>query len=297
MSTTNNSTEHINIDMHRAKFGENAQLAVKLKLILLELQHYNPELSFVANVGSDTTISGVSVFLKHEPLGSIRIEVREHDNAFVYKIESENIVRKRGDKYVQRTKNLKSAMAIIKEAFKPMPVDAKAVAIIEECQNKIDSLRSTAEWQMDRLFDICTGELAEFLITVHNGNEPVSKLPEDLITAIGKDRDNWYEKANALRISRILGRQCVARQGIAARIERTGAITTVDLRTKTLQELANTYGLPINYQEKITMLKIVEYNQPIEHVGVKFEFSEIRNGVKQTVDLFFLVEGETFTDC
>ena len=55
-----------------------------------------------------------------------------------------------------------------------------------------------------------------------------------------------------------------------------------------LMETTNTYDLLPNYQEKFAILKIMEYKQPIEHVGVKFN---------DLPDLYFLVGGETITTC
>jgi hypothetical protein len=81
----------------------------------------------------------------------------------------------------------------------------------------------------------------------------------------------------------------MANYGICIRIEKDGTLTVVDMNDMNVRmETTSTYDLPANYQEKFAILKIMDYKQPIEHVGVKFE---------ESPDLYFLVGGETITTC
>jgi hypothetical protein len=85
------------------------------------------------------------------------------------------------------------------------------------------------------------------------------------------------------------------KDGVAIRIEIDGTINVVDIATTSmLYEVKSTYDLPDNYQEKITIAKILEHRQPVEHIGVRFEDSSRDNPDKV---YFYLVGGDTFTDC
>jgi hypothetical protein len=45
------------------------------------------------------------------------------------------------------------------------------------------------------------------------------------------------------------------------------------------------------------MLKIVEEDQPIEHIGFRFKKTIGNNGVNTDYEYFYLVGGETYISC
>jgi hypothetical protein len=92
-----------------------------------------------------------------------------------------------------------------------------------------------------------------------------------------------------LRIAKAVQHSFASNYGVCIRTEKDGTITVVDMNDMNVRmETTSTYDLPTNYQEKFAILKIMEYKQPIEHVGVKFE---------ESPDLYFLIGGETITTC
>jgi hypothetical protein len=115
-----------------------------------------------------------------------------------------------------------------------------------------------------------------------------------LLTSLGRE---WKDKLNDYRIAKAVTKAFVGNRGVCIRIETDGALATYDLTTKEFVEHKSTYDLPTNYQEKITMLKLMEEYQPIEHVGVWFEESTHDHRLRIEYKYFFLIEGETYTDC
>jgi hypothetical protein len=80
--------------------------------------------------------------------------------------------------------------------------------------------------------------------------------------------------------------------GAVVRLEYDGSLSFLELsRTKTqVKNLASTYDLPVNYQEKLAILKIMETRSTYtKHrgVGLKCSYENIKTSV------FFLVGGDT----
>jgi hypothetical protein len=123
----------------------------------------------------------------------------------------------------------------------------------------------------------------EAVLSYLTGATPMS--PE-LIEAIKVDGQAKYDN---LRIAKAVQHSFASNYGVCIRTEKDGTITVVDMNDMNVRmETTSTYDLPTNYQEKFAILKIMDYKQPIEHVGVKFE---------ESPDLYFLVGGETITTC
>lgn len=287
----------------KIEFGSKKHpLHPKLELILLELLHHNPALSFVANstltrftgAESSTVVDGVAVFDGYQALGSICASFRDHDATSVYEIVSEHINRKRGIRNQKTTKHLKEAMKIVKDAFRPTPADAVAVKIIDELREKLDSMRARAAIRVDTVVSRASKPILEYLHYAHNNPTASAALPTKLLDTLESD---WQTAHNNYRIAAAVREQYTAQYGAAVRIERDGTINVADLMTKQLMPVKSTYELPTNYQEKITMLKIMDEYQPIEHVGARFDMTERTNNVDVNYSLFFLIAGETYTTC
>lgn len=276
------------------------KVSPKLQTLLTEMLHSNPNFNFVANgkIGwaPDTVMHSANVFDGAQAVGNVQVLTREHDQKLVYHITTDRIHRKRGATNTKVTQNLKNAMGIIKDFFKPIPVDTVAAKIISEAADTIGSMLSTASGSLRNALR-SEGEIMamEFFYDMQDGKADTSKIPDALVDK-GMASD-WREKVHTYRVMTSVRDQFKAKNGALVRVEKDGSLSMIDLQTKQFVPCKTTYDLPTNYQEKITMLKIVDADQPIEHIGVRYTDNDKVNQVYVTYDVFFLIGGETFTDC
>ena len=153
------------------------------------------------------------------------------------------------------------------------------------------SMARSAENQFEHSFYNPLAQIGMYLHRVkQDGPQP---FPTELEPKFGKD---WMEKGDDYRIAKsLLDKFEKHKDGVAIRIEMDGTINVVDIATVSmLYEAKSTYELPDNYQEKITIAKILEHRQPVEHIGVRFDDASSDNPERA---YFYLVGGDTFTDC
>jgi len=155
----------------------------------------------------------------------------------------------------------------------------------------MNSMTRSAEQQFEHSFYNPLAQIGMYLHKVkHEGPQP---FPTELEPKFGKD---WMEMGDNYRIAKsLLNKFEKQKDGVAIRIEMDGTINVVDIATVSmLYEAKSTYDLPNNYQEKITIAKILEHRQPVEHIGVRFDDASSDHPERA---YFYLVGGETFTDC
>jgi hypothetical protein len=273
----------------------------KLVTILQELSHHNADLTYVATdaswgrTTSLRTIQQVAVYDGYQPIGEVSVQFRSHTNEMVFAIKSDNIKGgRRGNSHHKESKHLKEVMKIVKEAFKPKATDVIVQEILEKIDYKTTRLESWARDHCRSVVNTAGFEVLDYLLSVYNGEAKTNELPTALRARLGT---KWIEYMDNYRIAQTISHQWAQAYGVAVRIERDGTINVVDLATKTLSPCKSTYDLPTNYQEKITMLKIVEEDQPIEHIGFRFENEANINGVRTNYEYFYLVGGDTFVSC
>jgi hypothetical protein len=266
--------------------GSHVTIAPTLETLMRELHHRMPRISYVVRNVSQLEVYGVTVYHDYELVGVINIEHHHVEGVKFdsYNIKSERIHTKRkakgsGSKNIKQTKHFKNAVKICMDSFKRTESNVIASKIVTEVGGDIQSMVNTAGAQ-GRGF--LTGQY-EAILSYLTGATPMS--PE-LTEAIKVDGQARYDN---LRIAKAVQHSFMANYGICIRIEKDGTLTVVDMNDMNVRmETTSTYDLPTNYQEKFAILKIMDYKQPIEHVGVKFE---------ESPDLYFLVGGETITTC
>ena len=266
--------------------NSHVKIAPSLKTLMLELHHRMPRISYVVKNVSQLEVYGVAVYHDYELVGTINIEHHHVEGVKFdsYNIRSERIQTKRkakgsGSKNIKQTKHFKNAVKIAMDVFKRTEPNVIAAKIVNEISGDIQSMVNTTSSQA-RAF--LTGQY-EAVLSYLTGATPMS--PE-LIEAMKTDGQSKYDN---YRIAKAVQHSFTSNYGVCIRTEKDGTITVVDMNDMNVRmETTSTYDLPTNYQEKFAILKIMEYKQPIEHVGVKFE---------ESPDLYFLIGGETITTC
>jgi hypothetical protein len=97
------------------------------------------------------------------------------------------------------------------------------------------------------------------------------------------------ESRNTHRIAKLVGGRFSSREGVIAYLDREDKLTVMDLQLNTISKLESTYDLPKNYQEKFTILKVMEDSQPIEGTGVKMRV-QVED---MQIQLYYLISGDT----
>ena len=284
----------INIDY---KKYEKCALLPKLEMFLNDLTIRKPNVKFVvAGTRIDNNVrnvKNVDVYDGYEHVGAICIEMdyNKTESGDLYEVSSPKIFKSRGNKDTRATKHYKKALKLATELFEKSPADVLAKQIHGRVEESMISMARSAENQFEHSFYNPLAQIGMYLHRVkQDGPQP---FPTELEPKFGKD---WMEKGDDYRIAKsLLDKFEKHKDGVAIRIEMDGTINVVDIATTSmLYEVKSTYELPDNYQEKITIAKILEHRQPVEHIGVRFDDASSDNPERA---YFYLVGGDTFTDC
>ena len=270
-----------------ANTDKQTKIAPSLETLMRELHHRMPRISYSVKNVSQLEVQGVWVYHDYEQVGIINIDHHAVEGLKFdsYTITSERIKTKRrasgsNSKNIKQTKHFKNAVKIAMGVFKRTEPNVIAAKIVNEISGDIQSMVNNAGASA-RGFLVGQHEAVLSYLT---GATPT--MSPELIEALKVDGQSKYDN---YRIAKAVQHSFGSNYGVCIRIEKDGTITMVDMNDMNVRmETTSTYDLPTNYQEKFAILKIMEYKQPIEHVGVKFE---------ESPDLYFLVGGETITTC
>jgi hypothetical protein len=270
-----------------ANTDKQTKIAPSLENLMRELHHRMPRISYSVKNVSQLEVQGVWVYHDYERVGMISIDCHHVEGVKFdsYHIQSERIQTKRrasgsNSKNIKQTKHFKNAVKIAMDVFKRTEPNVIAAKIVSEIGSDIQSMLNNAGTQA-RGF---VGNHHADVLAYMTGATPT--MSPELTEAMKVDGQARYDN---FRIAKAVQHSFVSNYGVCIRTEKDGTITVVDMNDMNVRmETTSTYDLPTNYQEKFAILKIMEYKQPIEHVGVKFE---------ESPDLYFLVGGETITTC
>jgi hypothetical protein len=284
----------INIDY---KKHDKCDLLPKLEMFLNDLAIRKPNVKFVVSgtrvFNAVRNVRSVDVYDGYEKVGAICIDINydKAESGDLYEVTSPKIVKSRGNADTRSTKHYKKALKLANDLFEKSPADVLAKQIHERVESYVTSMVHSAENQFEHSFYNPLAQIGMYLHRVkQDGPQP---FPTELEPKFGKD---WMEKGDDYRIAKsLLDKFEKHKDGVAIRIEMDGTINVVDIATVSmLYEAKSTYDLPNNYQEKITIAKILEHRQPVEHIGVRFDDASSDHPERA---YFYLVGGETFTDC
>lgn len=266
--------------------GSHVTIAPSLENLMRELHHRMPRISYVVKSVSQLEVYGVAVYHDYEWVGTISIEHHHIEGVKFdsYSIRSNRIQTKRKAKRtssnnIKQTKHFKNAIKICMDSFKRTEPNVIASKIVEDLRGLINSMVNNSASQSRGFLNTHHADVLAYM----TGASPMSVALTEAMKIDGQSKYDNYRIAKAVQHS--FG----SNYGVCIRTEKDGTITVVDMNDMNVRmETTSTYDLPANYQEKFAILKIMEYNQPIEHVGVKFN---------DDPDLYFLVGGETITTC
>jgi len=134
----------------------------------------------------------------------------------------------------------------------------------------MSALRQNANSQVTSCVNttVVAASVLQYLVDVEeNGPQPMPTLMID---------PKWRDNLSTYKIVDSVFRAWENRTGLLVKLQPSGVMTVVDLTIgEVVMVTSNTYDFPVEYQEKLAILKIMDCNQAIEGMGVKVEDTHI----------------------
>lgn len=273
---------------------QGSSVSPQLQEFVDKLFSIRPSLEFVScsakrTLNDTREICEVEVFEDDQKVGVIGWTSkwsRVNGNEYAYRIYSRNIHNNRGDRHAKRTKSLASAMKIAIDVLVKDTTDKMAAKVSVAIKEKMNSVM----WQVDHRYKDKKTAIAEdaidYVIRTIEGESPA--ISDKILQVVQSDK--FKEAQNNYRIAASVNAFMATNQGAIVFVDRKQRLTFINMSDLRLQRLESTYDLPKEYQEKFTILKIMENRQPVENVGIKIS-SEI--GDEEERDYFYLTPGAT----
>lgn len=276
---------------------QNLPVRRELEMLLEQLFAVMPNLEYHAsgigryrhsNGDFNEFISNVFVFDGEQKLGVIAFGEKYTRNGYVwvYKIGSKKIQKRRGsNRSCRETKDLKSALHIAKEVFVKDTAEVIAEKIIRAVTHNYNALAWQAGSKYRDLRNKFSKVCFDYTVSVVDGQP----IPIDANMVAFIKSEEFTQIRDTYRIANVIDKNLAAEEGVIVYVDRENKLSVADCQAKTISKLESTYDLPKNYQEKYTILKVMEFNQPIEGIGVKLhaEIDDIKN------EYYYLAPGDT----
>jgi hypothetical protein len=232
-------------------------------------------------------ICDVEVFSGEQKLGNLGYVSHYTKQGYehVYRIYSRRIHKSRGDRNAKKTKSPKSAIAIAKQAFVKDSPDERLTKVYDIFKKELSSLSWEVKSKYDKAKTPLLDKAFQYVLSIADGEtKPISA---EILQAL--ESDKFKQARDDYRITKAVCDLFESRSGVLVYVDRKNKITMADLDSNTFIKIESTYDLPTNYQEKYTMLKIMEFNQPIDHVGIKIKIDVD----ELAIECYYLAPGNT----
>lgn len=273
--------------IHMGEQFKDTEIFPELNTLAEQLFAAMPNLEFHATNARHSKVCALEVFSGDQKLGSISWTefYTKREYVFMYRIYSRKIRKYRGDAHVKKTSSLKSAFKIAKEVFVKDDTPTLVGKVYEAMRREIDSMVHYAGNDFTTRCKPLYQLAFDYTLSVIEGDpQPIdSRLLQEV------RNPKLEESRNTHRIAKLVGGRFSSREGVIAYLDREDKLTVMDLQLNTISKLESTYDLPKNYQEKFTILKVMEDNQPIEGTGVKMRV----HVDDMQIQLYYLISGDT----
>lgn len=269
---------------------KDTKLSKPLEDLLQPLFATMPSLEFQAQkyqgLDDERRICEVLVFDGEQLLGRVGYIQQYTRSGYkdVYRIQSNKIKKQRGDTNSKTTSNLKSALKIAKEVLVKDPENVRGPKIFA----KIRAEYNTLLWHVGTAYKEKVNFLLplsfDYALSVIDG----SPQPMNPKLLQGVQNEEFQKARDNYRIAKSIDKE-MSKGGAVVYVDREDRLSFYDASTEKFSKIESTYDLPKNYQEKYTMLKVMELSQPVQHVGIKMEVDI--DGVKGVY--YYLCSGDT----
>lgn len=259
-----------------------------LHQLMCDLAKKIPEIRFQSNgiirYGIDDKKFGDDyyVYAGTEKVGNMWLthEIRNGDYTKIININSQRITQgRRGRSHTKKTKHYKVALKVALDAYAPFAFAEIAEKIVDAVDTVVTQVASRTATQLQWAMQNRMLDLASYLANVVD-NGP-TQPPAELLDAMPS---GWREKLNNHKVASIVLDACKHMDGIAVKLMQDGTFVAVTMRKELVAQSDNPYDLPVQYQDKFAILKMMEKDQPVAGVGLKSE----QNGSMY----FFIADGD-----
>lgn len=249
-----------------------------------------PNLEFVPtdyDEGNEKFVHRVQVYASDQLVGTVRIigkELPSKGAVKLFQIQSPFIHKEKGAKDQKTTISLKKAIQIGLEVFKTNAniLIKRYVTEAEQKTTVISMSAKRAAWGVTE--SSIAMRMAEYMTEVFNAPEARIPIPSFFDDKLPK----WTVLLNNMRVARTMETKVDTKKGAIVYAEKSGALSFIDLSSMELKKFENSYALPKNYQDKFLLLQMVEDDQAVDNVGVKWK----REVPLEYLRGYYLVDGE-----
>lgn len=247
-------------------------LAIKLPKIAYESNGVTLDRRRDGSTHNNRVVGEVIVYNNEEKIGKIAVVQDYIDSKYVnvYQLDSPRIQQQRGMRNRKKTKHYKIALKCALDAFKEYPPDEIAKTMMQDAGYRIMNLRQNASNLVQSCVNVTSvaASVLQYLADVEE-NGPQEFPPIIMDT-------KWRDHLATYKIVDSVIKAWDSKTGMLVKLLPSGVMTVVDLTIgEVVMVTSNTYDLPVEYQEKLAILKIMETNQAIEGMGVKVEDNRI----------------------
>jgi hypothetical protein len=274
----------------------------ELQTIMEQIFHKIPSISFEANdwetfpseadqFEREKRIAKVRVFNANEYVGQLRVvreNYRNQGTMTVYRVNSPRIENRISPKNTKTTTNAGQALRAALKHFAHTASPDEAISKAKETMaREMSNMSYTANRNVERMGDNYETQLVELAFAVHRGEAfDMNKIAKVLNH---KDADKLIDTR---RIVHSVKDAFNADSGLIVREERDGTLTAIDMSVagpspSKISRVADSYGLPELYQPKLAMLRMLDYKQAVDSIGVKFSI--------ENTNWYYLAAGEIIT--
>jgi len=267
------------------------KIFLKVPSISFESNDWEMFPSEVAGEEFTKKIVRVVVFNGNEEVGKLSVKRENYRNTgkqTVYRIKSPHINNRIQPKDTKTTIHPKQALNAAIKHFSRVSTPAEIIDSAKaEMSNNFSSIIYTVNRAAERIGDDHEVQLIEMAFAIHKGEQfDFSRIKKVLEY---KEADKILDNS---RIANSVHTDFKSDCGLVVREERDGTLTAVNLDTSLscdsrVTRHADSYGLPELYQPKLAMLRMLDYKQPVESIGVKFSINN--------TNWYFLPSGEIIT--
>jgi len=252
----------------------------------------SPSVAFVAHrLDANNKIDMFRAYLNGHMVGSLYLVRQTRRNGMrptVIRVESDSIQKKRGsNRNAKDTESPSVAAKICLQSFKPRPTGVVAHQLLDGANSACGVARYRAKtdliegWRQE---ESVIG-LVKFVAAVKA--DPSTPVPQSFAEFLESRKTG--ERLDAFYAADFVHDTFAAKHGLVLSPTYGDMFFAVDLGDpEKVFDVKSTYDLPVNYQEKLAILKIMETDVPVLNVGLKFRYDGNAFGPS-----FFLTGGDT----
>lgn len=277
----------VNKDKLKAEWRHTLEYVPKLEEFLYKVAMTKPTCSFAVSdkcVGQDryndngtiktkNFIYKIRVYENGEKLGDIGITDRYRNgcNEKAYFVSSHRILKFRGGRNTTTTSDIKVAIRAVKQSFAARAEDELKTQIRNKVMEGVNAQQNQAEnalrWDFDQ-----NAELAFYAMESYRARLRGDKVTTMPIRPVSiKNLDNHDKKCETYEHILAIYHMAQAKLGYGIKTNPMGGLVVYDFATDSVKKYGSYSELPDNIQQKYAMFKVLNYNEPINTIGCKYD--------------------------